>query len=80
MHLVAQLLDLFCGFLVLDAILSWIVRSPHEFPRNYTTKVTEPLYRPIRKLIDPQRTGGMDLSPLAWIFGLQIIANLLRGM
>jgi YggT family protein len=80
MHLLAQLLDLLCGFLILDAILSWIIRSPQAFPRNYTAKVTEPLYRPIRKLIDPQRTGGLDLSPLAWILGLQVIANLLRGM
>lgn len=80
MHLLAQLLDLFCGLLILDAILSWIVPSPDQFPRNLTTKVTDPLYKPVRKLINPQKTGGLDLSPLAWILGLQVIANLLRGM
>ena len=26
--------------------------------------VTEPLFRPFRRLLPPSRTGGIDLSPL----------------
>lgn len=79
MMLVVQLLHLFSGFLILEALSSWVV-GPHDFPRNYTRQVTEPLYAPLRKVMDPQRTGGLDLSPLIYIFGIEILASALAGM
>ena len=56
-----------------DAILTWIP----SLDRNNTIVValrrtTEPIYRPIRKLIPPSRFG-IDLSPLIAIIALQII-------
>ena len=62
---------------VVDAVASWIVPGRDRFPRNILGHITEPLYRPIRALIDPQRTGGIDFSPLIVIFALQGIASLL---
>jgi YggT family protein len=79
MPLLIQLINLLCGLLVIDAILSWVMPSQQQFPRNYTSRVTEPLYAPLRKVIDPQKTGGLDLSPLIWIIGLQVLAGLLGG-
>ena len=80
MSLIVELLDLLCLLLVVDAVLSWVVRSPQDFPRNYTTQLTEPLYAPLRKALDPQKTGGLDLSPLIWIFGLQFVASFLSKL
>ena len=74
--IIGQLIDVFVIILFIDVILSWVMR-PHQFPLNYTRQLTEPMYAPIRQIIDPQKMGGLDLSPLVWIFGLQILGNML---
>lgn len=76
--LAADILDVFVMILFADVLLSWVLR-PNQFPLNYTRQLTEPLYAPLRQLIDPQKMGGLDLSPLVWIFGLHIISQMLRG-
>jgi YggT family protein len=62
--------------LVIQAILSWLVafnvvsmRQP--FVRQLVWglgRLTEPLLGPIRRVLPPM--GGLDLSPMALIFGL----------
>ncbi len=66
--------------IIADAILSWIVPARDRFPRNITTRITEPLYAPIHRLLDPQKTGGIDLAPLVVIFALQALMNLLARL
>ncbi|MCA9556057.1 MAG: YggT family protein [Myxococcales bacterium] len=60
-----------------DAILSWIVRDPNQFPRSITHAITAPLYKPIHAILNPEKTGGIDFSPMLLFFGLQALANLL---
>jgi len=60
-----------------DAILSWFVRDPNKFPRSITHTITAPLYKPIHAILSPEKTGGIDFSPIILIFGLQAIANAL---
>lgn len=63
-----------------DAILSWFMPRD-RFPRSLTSKLTEPLYRPIHAILDPQKTGGIDLAPIAVLVVLQLVRNALaRGM
>lgn len=62
-----------------DAILSWIKPDKNEFPRNLTTQVTDPLYAPIRAVLNPQVTGGFDLSPIIVLVLLSFMKNMLRG-
>lgn len=62
-----------------DVILSWVKPNPYEFPRNLTTQVTDPLCAPIRKLIDPQKLGGLDLSPMIIILILSFMRRMLAG-
>ncbi len=62
-----------------DAIASWVVR-PDQFPRSFTGLITEPLYRPIRAVLPPEKMGGFDLSPLIVIFALQGLQQLLIRM
>jgi uncharacterized protein YggT (Ycf19 family) len=35
------------------------------------------MYRPIRRILDPAKTGGLDLSPLIIIFLIQGVRALL---
>lgn len=62
---------------IFDAISSWFVRSPDRFPRNITTLITGPLYAPIRAVLKPERTGGIDFSPLILIVALNGIGQLI---
>lgn len=58
----------------IDAILTWIPSIDRRHPLVVALRrITEPIYRPIRQLIPPQRTGYVDLSPLIAILGLQIL-------
>lgn len=69
------------SFVVLaDALLSWVVRDAESFPRNLTTAISEPLCRPIRRIFDPGKMGGLDLSPLIVIVGLNALSQLLARM
>lgn len=56
---------------IADALLSWVVPSPDKFPRSITNRIAGPICAPIRALIDPKKTGGIDLSPMLAIFLLQ---------
>ena len=62
---------------IVDAVSSWFVPGRDRFPRNWTGTITEPLYRPIRKVIDPEKLGGIDISPIIVLVALQGIATLL---
>lgn len=62
---------------IADAVLSFLVPSRDQFPRNITSKITEPLYRPIRRVLDPRKTGNFDLSPMVVIVAIQVIRSLI---
>jgi YggT family protein len=61
-------------WVIADAVLSWF--QPRDaMPRKLTSAVTEPLYAPIRKVLDPSRTGGLDLSPMVVILAIQALQH-----
>ncbi len=59
-----------------DAILSWVI-APDRFPRNLTSRICEPLYRPIRRVLDPAKTGGLDLAPLVLVVFINVLIQLI---
>jgi YggT family protein len=61
-------------WVIADAVLSWF-QSRDSMPRKLTSAVTEPLYAPIRKVLDPSRTGGLDLSPMVVILAIQALQH-----
>ena len=62
--------------IIIDAILSWF-QSPTAMPRKLTSTLTTAMYTPIHAIVSPQKTGGIDFSPLIWIFGLQFLMGFL---
>lgn len=64
--------------IIADALLSWF-QPVDQFPRSFTTRITDPLYAPIRALIGPDKTGGIDLSPLLMLLLLNFMQNMLAG-
>lgn len=78
-------LNLAWWIIIIQAIMSWLIsfnvlniRQPLVYQIwSGLNRITEPVYKPIRKFIPPM--GGLDLTPivvLVGIFALQtIIAN-----
>lgn len=77
MAFVLLALQLLTYVIIADAILSWIVPDTGRFPRNITSRITGPLYAPIRRVLDPSKTGGLDFSPLIVILVIQALMSLL---
>ena len=81
--LVSQVIELFIWLLIIQAILSWliafgIVNTQSSFVNmvgNFLYKITEPLLRPIRKLLPD--FAGVDISPVILIILLIFLRNLL---
>lgn len=63
---------------VIDALLSWVMPNPAQFPRRLTHAITEPMYAPIHAIIPPQRIG-IDFSPIVIILLLNALARALAG-
>ena len=78
MDIVAQLAKLFIYALIARAILSFFPishGSPVAAVASFLYRITEPVLAPVRRLLPPM--GGLDLSPLVVIIGIQIIVQML---
>jgi YggT family protein len=73
------LLNLVWWIIVVQAILSWliafnVINTHNDFVRSIwqaLDKMTEPLYRPIRKIMPD--FGALDLSPMVVLLAIYII-------
>ena len=81
--LISQITELFIWLLIIQAIMSWlinfgIINTQSNFVNmigSFLYKVTEPLLRPIRKLLP--EFSGVDISPVILIILLIFFRNLL---
>ena len=81
--LISQFIELFIWLLIIQAILSWliafgIVNTQNTFVNmigGFLYKITEPLLRPIRRLLPD--FAGVDVSPVILIILLIFFRNLL---
>lgn len=55
-------LNIYMWVLIIRALLSWVNPDPYNPIVQILTKMTEPVLRPIRKLVPPYRIG-IDFSP-----------------
>jgi len=56
-------LNIYMWVVIIRALLSWVNPDPYNPIVQFLTRVTEPVLRPIRKLVPAYRLG-IDLSPL----------------
>jgi len=75
--IIAQLVQLYVFAIFARAILSFFpIRhdSPLAPAVAFLHRITEPALAPIRRVLPPM--GGLDLSPLVLIIGLQVLASI----
>lgn len=72
-----EAMSLLFWVLIIRAILSWFSqgRNPMEYVLH---QLTEPLLAPVRKVVPP--IGGLDLSVLIVLIGLQFLQILLQSL
>jgi len=82
-YILDLLFNIATGIIILQVALSWlvafgIVNADNDAAQrlmNGLAKVTDPVYRPLRKFIPP--IGGIDLTPLVVLIGLGILRQIL---
>ncbi len=65
---------------IIAALISWVNPDPRNPIVRFLHTVTEPLFRPFRRLLPPQRTGGIDLSPLFVILVIYLLSRFLARL
>ena len=81
-----MLLQVMMWIIIIQAVLSWLVafnviNTHSDFMRNLLyalDRITEPLYRPIRKVLPD--FGGIDFSPLVVLLIIYALRTLLAGV
>ncbi|HUZ09521.1 MAG TPA: YggT family protein [Acidimicrobiales bacterium] len=78
MLFVAALVELYVVILILRALLSWFpVRPGSAFEKlvRAMDAITEPVLRPIRRILPPIRAGGMgiDLSIIVVVLVAEVV-------
>jgi YggT family protein len=75
-------LNLYMWIIIIRALISWVNPDPYNPIVQILTRMTEPVLRPIRKLVPPYRIG-IDFSPFIAILVIiflqyALIKNLYR--
>ena len=79
------LLGLYSWVIIAAALITWVSPDPRNPIVMFLRQVTEPVLTPVRRLLPPWKTGGLDFSPLIVILAIQfvervILPGLLRAM
>jgi len=73
--LVISALRIYFWVLLVRALVSWVSPDPHNPIVRALVAVTEPVLRPLRRLVPPRRLGGIDLSPLLAMLLVEFVIN-----
>jgi YggT family protein len=74
---IGWLLDLYSYVIIAAALITWVSPDPRNPIVQFLHKATEPVLRPVRNLLPPWKTGGLDLSPLIVIIAIQFIERVI---
>lgn len=69
-------LSLYMWVVIIAALISWVNPDPYNPIVRFLHSVTEPVFRPIRRLIG-FRLGPIDISPLVVILAIIFIQRFL---
>lgn len=84
--LIQTFVQIYILIIIVQVIMSWLIALEMVNANNPSAKrllallhrATDPVYKPIRKYVPP--IGGIDITPLIVIIGLQILASFVLGL
>ena len=71
-QILGMIINIYIWVIIIAALISWVRPDPNNPIVQILYKLTEPVYAFIRKYI-PTTIGGIDLSPIIVILGLQFL-------
>ena len=77
---VLSILFLLRWLIIIAAVISWVNPDPRNPIVRFLYRTTEPILRPFRRILPPQRTGGIDLSPILAILLIVFLEYFLKGL
>jgi len=75
-RIVDMLLEVYKWMVIVAALVSWVSPDPYNPIVRFLYSVTEPVLRPIRRLIG-HRLGPIDISPIIVILAIIFIQSFL---
>jgi YggT family protein len=75
-RIVDTLLEIYKWVVIIAALISWVNPDPYNPVVRFLHSVTEPVFRPIRRLIG-YRLGPIDISPIIVILAIIFIQSFL---
>jgi YggT family protein len=77
---IAQILNIaltaYMWIVIISAVVSWVNPDPYNPIIRFLRAVTEPVYRPIRRIIG-YRLGPIDISPMIVILAIIFVQKFL---
>jgi len=70
--IVHSLLTIYIWVIIIAALLSWVRPDPYNPIVQFLTRITEPAYSLVRRMM-PTTINGIDFTPLIIIIALQVI-------
>ncbi|HYB40956.1 MAG TPA: YggT family protein [Candidatus Methylomirabilis sp.] len=70
---IGWLLSLYSWIIIAAALISWVSPDPRNPIVMFLRQVTEPVLGPVRRLLPPWKTGGLDLSPVIVLIAIQFV-------
>lgn len=81
--IIHSLVTVYIWILIIGAILSWVRPDPYNPIVQIITRLTEPAYRLVRRMM-PTVFNGLDMAPIILIVALNIIdvilVSILNGL
>ena len=80
-RLIMFVLDIYTWVIIAAAVISWVTPNPYNPLVRLLRRLTEPVLAPIRQLLPPWKTFGLDFSPMIVILLIQwVVPVLLRAL
>lgn len=80
-RLIMVILDIYTWVIIAAALISWFNLSPYHPAVRLLRRLTEPVLAPIRTLLPPWKTWGLDFSPMIVIALIQwVVPRLLFAL
>ena len=80
-RLIMLVLDIYTWVIIAAAVISWITPNPYNPVVRLLRRLTEPVLAPIRRLLPPWKTFGLDFSPMIVILLIQwVVPVVLRAL
>ena len=74
---IGWLLFLYSWVIIAAALITWVSPDHRNPIVIFLHRVTEPVLQPVRRMLPPWKTGGLDLSPMIVLIAIQFIERVI---